>query len=53
MEMSEPVAMYLKTWADCALGDSLLESYRVSLKAGLKFFRLATSTIGPDVVWDT
>ena len=35
VDMSKPVVMLLKTWADCALEDSLLESCRVALKYGL------------------
>ena len=42
MEMSEPVVMSLKTWADCALGDSLLESFRLAMEAGLIMCPLAT-----------
>ena len=52
MEMSEPVVMYLKTWVECALGESLLESCKVALKAGLIMCPLATLTIGLDVVWE-
>ena len=36
------VVMSLKTWSDCALEDSLLESCKVELKAGLMMFLLAT-----------
>ena len=53
MDMSEPVVVSLKTWADCALEDSLLKSCRLALKAGLMMFPLATYTVGPDVVWAT
>ena len=42
MNMSEPVVMLLKTWADCALEDSLLESCKVALKSGMMMFPLAT-----------
>ena len=42
MDMSEPVVMLLKTWADCALEESLLESCKVALKAGLMMFPLDT-----------
>ena len=42
MDISEPVVMSLKTWAYCALEDSLLESCKVVLKAGLMTFLLAT-----------
>ena len=41
MDMSEPVLMPLKTWADCALEDSLLKSCKVALKAGWMMFLLA------------
>ena len=42
MDMSEPVVMLLKTWADCDLEESLLESCKLALKAGLMMFLLAT-----------
>ena len=42
MDMSEPVVMSLNTWADCALEESLLESCKVALKAGLMMFLLGT-----------
>ena len=42
MEMSEPVVMYLKTWADYALVNSLLESCRVAMEADLIMCLLAT-----------
>ena len=42
MDMSEPNVMSLKTWADCALEDTLLKSCRVALKAGLMMLPLAT-----------
>ena len=51
--MGEPVVMSLKTWADCALEDNFLENFSVALKAGLIIFLLATSTVGPDVMWAT
>ena len=41
MDMSEPVVMSLKTWADWALEDSLIESCK-ALKAGLMMFLLDT-----------
>ena len=53
MDMSEPVVMSLKMWADWDLEDSLLESCRVVLKAGLLMCPLATLTVGLDVVWAT
>ena len=42
MEMSEPVVISLKKWVDWALGDSLLESFRVVLTAGLMMCLFAT-----------
>ena len=42
MDMSEPVVMYLNTWAGCTLAESLLESIKVELKAGLIMCPLAT-----------
>ena len=42
MGMSEPVVMLLTMWADCALEESLFESCKVALKAGLTMFLLAT-----------
>ena len=42
MDMSEPVVMSLKTWAEYALEESLIESCKVALKAGLMMFPLAT-----------
>ena len=42
MDMSEPVVMLLKTWEDCDLEESLLESCKVALKYGLMMFLLAT-----------
>ena len=42
MDISEPVEMSLKTWAEWDLEDSLLESCRVALKDGLMMFLLAT-----------
>ena len=53
MDISDPVVMPLKTWGDCALEDSLFESCKLALKAGLMMFPLATCTVGPDVVWAT
>ena len=53
MDMSKPVVISLKTWADWYLEDSLLESCRVALKAVFMVFLLATLTVGPDVVWAT
>ena len=35
MDIREPVVMSLKTWADCALEESLFESCKVARKAGL------------------
>ena len=42
MDMSDPVVMLLKTWADCDLLESLFESCKVALKAGLMMFLLVT-----------
>ena len=42
MDTNEPVVMLLMTWTDCALEESLSESCRVVLKAGLMMFSLAT-----------
>ena len=42
MDMSEPVGISLKTWADCALEESFLKSCKVAIKAGLIMFPLAT-----------
>ena len=42
MEINELVVVSLKTWADCALMDSFLDSCRVALKAGLIMCPLAT-----------
>ena len=42
MDMSEPVVMSLKTWADCATEESFLKSCKVALKAGLMMLTLAT-----------
>ena len=50
MEMREPVVMSLKMWADCALGESLLDTFKVDRKSGLMTLLLATWTVGPDVV---
>ena len=40
--ISEPVVMSFKAWAKCALDESLFESCKVALKAGLMMFPLAT-----------
>ena len=47
MDMSEPVVMLLKTWADCVLEESLFESCKVALNkvalnSSLMMFSLAT-----------
>ena len=42
MDMSDPVVVPLKKWADWDLEDNLLESYKVELKASLMMFPLAT-----------
>ena len=41
MDMSELVVTSLKTWEDWDLEDSLLEIFRVALKAGLMVCPLA------------
>ena len=45
----------LKTWADCALGEILVDIFKVARRFGLMTLPLATWTVGPDVVctmWD-
>ena len=42
MDMREPVVMSFKTWADCALEESLFDSCKVARKDGLMMFLLAT-----------
>ena len=42
MDMSKLVVTSLKTWVEWDLEESLLESCRVELKAGLMMFPLAT-----------
>ena len=41
-EIRYPVVMSLKTWADYALVESLLESFKVVHKAGLMIFPVGT-----------
>ena len=53
MDMSEPVVMSLKTWADCAPEENLFKSCKVALKSGLMMFLLANWTFGPDLVCAT
>ena len=50
MEMREPVVRLLKTWADYALVEILLDIFNVSRKSGLMMLPLATWTVGPDLV---
>ena len=50
MDMREPVVRSLKTWIDCALGESLFDIFKVARKLGFMTFPLATGTVGPDVV---
>ena len=50
MEMREPVVRSLKTWADCALGEIVLDIFKVAHKYGFMKFLLATWNLGPDVV---
>ena len=42
MDTREPVVMLLKTWADCAMEESLLGIFKVDHKSGLMIFPLAT-----------
>ena len=42
MEMREPVVMSLKTWEDCALEESLFDSFNVARRSGLMVFLLTT-----------
>ena len=42
MEMRKPVVVPLKTWADCALEESLFVSFKVDRTSGLMIFPLAT-----------
>ena len=42
MEMREPVVKLLKTWADCALGESLFDIFKVACKSVFMTFPLAT-----------
>ena len=50
MDMREPVVRSLKTWANFALGESLLDIFKVAHMFGLMTFLFATLTVGPDVV---
>ena len=50
MEIRKPAVMSLKTWVDCALGESLLDIFKVARKSGLTPLPLAIWTVGPDVV---
>ena len=50
MEMREPVARSLKTWADCALGEILVDIFKVASIFGLMTLPLATWTVGTDMV---
>ena len=42
MDMRKPVVMFLKTWSDCALGESLFDIFKVACKSSLMKFPLAT-----------
>ena len=42
IEMREPVLMSLKTWADCALEESLFDIFKVARKSGEIILPLAT-----------
>ena len=50
MEMRDPVSRLLKTWEDCALGESLIDIFKVACKSGLMTLPLAPWTVGPDVM---
>ena len=41
MDMREPVVMLLKTWADCALEESLFDISKVARKSVLMIFLFA------------
>ena len=42
MEMREPVAMSLNTWADCTSEESFIEIFKVAHKLGLMTLPVAT-----------
>ena len=50
MEMRDPVVRSLKTWADCALGESLVDMFKVDCRFVLMALPFATCTVGPDLV---
>ena len=50
MEMREPVVGLLKTWVYCALGESLVDIFKVDRRSRLMMLLLATWTVGPDMV---
>ena len=50
MDMRDPVARSLKMWAYCALGESLLDIFKVARKSGLMTLPLDTCNVGLDVV---
>ena len=55
MDMREPMASLLKTRADFALGEILLDIFKVARRSGLMTLTLENWTVGPDVVhimWD-
>ena len=50
MDMREPVVMSLKTWANCALEESLFDIFKVARKSVLMILSLTTLNVGPGVV---
>ena len=50
MEMRESLVRSLKTQEDCALGESLVEIFKVARRFGLMTLPLATWTVGPYMV---
>ena len=50
MEMRESVVRSLKTWADCAMGEILVEIFKVARRFGLMTLPFATLTVRTDVV---
>ena len=50
VEIREPVVRSLKTWADFALGGSLVDIFNVARRFGLMVLTFATCNLGIDVV---
>ena len=50
MDPRETVVSPLKSWADCALGESLVDIFKVACKSGSMTLPLSTWTVGPDMV---